>query len=171
MQIIRNVGAVIAAMLLIAGSATAQDAGVQRRTEMSRELISLSVGPNFVKQVEQYMVAQIDKADEGEGTAEAAWARANMPAMTTRMMTRMLDAMAPLYARTFSEEELAAQIDFYRSPLGRSVAAKTVQLGIAQEELMQEVMVAFLSEFEAKYCAQFDCEAGGGQMAVKPSRR
>ncbi|MFN6981612.1 MAG: DUF2059 domain-containing protein [Brevundimonas sp.] len=155
--------------LAFSGPTFAQDAGLQRRTEMSRELITLSAGPNFMKLIEQSVSDQLEKSIHDQ-SAEAVWVRENMPAMARRMMTRIMDDMAPLYAQTFNEAELSAQIDFYRTPVGRSVASKTVELGLAQEEMLQGAMASFLTEFEAKYCAQFDCGGEDGQAAVKPGR-
>jgi hypothetical protein len=93
-----------------------------------------------------------------------------MPAMIGRMMNRLMADLAPVYAETFTLEELEAQIAFYRTPVGRQVAAKTVELGVAQENLLQGAMAGFLVEFEQKYCAAFDCDASAGQAASKSGR-
>jgi len=178
-------GCMAAAWLVATGPALAQeagtarsdrllvvtrDAGLEHRLVLARELIALSTGPNISKQIEQYALAQIEKAGDEE-TEEAAWVRANMPGMISRMVGKLIADMAPVYAEVFSEEELTAQIDFYRTPIGRSIAAKAVELGIAQEGLMQAAMTGFLTELQSKYCAEFDCDAPGGQAGAKPSSR
>ena len=78
--------------------------------------------------------------------------------------------LAPDYAETFTTEELEAQIAFYRTPLGRQIAGKAVELGIAQEAVLQEAMVAFLAEVESKYCAEFNCGTMSDGAAAKPAR-
>lgn len=144
------------------------DEGLARRSALARELIDLSTGPNFVKEFERAMGEQMSKLDEKSGE-EAVWVRANMPPMLTRMVARLMDDLVPTYAEIFTEEELRGQIDFYRSPVGRSVAAKAISLGVASQESQTEAMTSLYTEFEAKYCAQFDC-GDEGQTAAKSTR-
>ena len=40
-----------------------QDAGLARRSALARELIDLSVGPNFMKEFERFMVTQMGELD------------------------------------------------------------------------------------------------------------
>ncbi|WP_395945850.1 DUF2059 domain-containing protein [Brevundimonas sp.] len=145
------------------------DPGMALRTALARELLEVSVGPNFAKEVERAMAQQLEKTSEQQGE-EADWVRANMPPMIARMVGRMIDRMVPSYASIYTEEELRGQIVFYRSPVGQAVAAKTVTLGVALQDVQTEVAMSFLTEFQSKYCAQFDCPGQGGQVSVKPSR-
>ncbi len=92
-----------------------------------------------------------------------------MPTMASRMIVRIMDDMAPTYATIYTEEELRAQIDFYRSAAGRAVAAKTVALSVALQDVKASVGEAFLAEFESKYCARFDC--GEDTATAAKSRR
>lgn len=146
-----------------------QDAGLARRSVLARELINLSAGPNFMKEFEQAMSEQLDGITQ-KGGEEAAWIRTNMPPMLSRMVVRLLDDMVPAYAELYTEEELRGQIDFYRSPVGRAVAAKAIPLGVAVQESQIEVMTSFMAELQSKYCARFDC-GEAGQTGAKPSRR
>lgn len=145
------------------------DEGLARRSVLARELINLSAGPNFMKEFEQVMSEQLDGITQ-KGGEEAAWIRTNMPPMLSRMVVRLLDDMVPAYAELYTEEELRGQIDFYRSPVGRSVAAKAIPLGVAVQESQIEVMTSFMTELQSKYCARFDC-GEAGQTGAKPSRR
>ena len=58
-----------------------------RRSALARELIDLSVGPNFMKEFERVMVAQMGELDK-KGGEEAIWVRTNMPSMASRMIER-----------------------------------------------------------------------------------
>ncbi|MEN5363663.1 DUF2059 domain-containing protein [Brevundimonas intermedia] len=144
------------------------DEGLARRSDLARELIGLSAGPNFAKEFERSITAQMDKIGGQEGE-EAAWVRASMPPMMGRMIVRVMDEMIPAYATIYTEEELRGQIDFYRSPVGRAVAAKAIPLGVALQEAQASVLTDFMTELESKYCARFDC-SGAGQTAAKPVR-
>ncbi len=144
-----------------------QDDGMGPRSVLARELLDISVGPNFAKEIERAMIDQMGKVGE-QGGEEAAWVRANMPPMLARMIDRMLDDMAPIYADIYTEDELRGQIAFYRSPVGQSVAAKAASLGLAVQESQAAVVLSFMTEFQTKYCAQFNCE--GARTMTKPSR-
>lgn len=162
--------AVFSAALAAGGPAAAQDAGREQRLILSRELIAVSTGPNLAKSVEGYAAAEMEKTIAGQDGEEAAWVRANMPAMIGRMTNRIMADLAPVYADTFTIEELEAQIAFFRSPVGRQIAAKTIELATGQETVLQTAVLAMMTEFEAKFCAEFDCDAVGGQAAAKPTR-
>ncbi|WP_295239806.1 DUF2059 domain-containing protein [uncultured Brevundimonas sp.] len=136
---------------------------------LARELIDLSVGPNFMKEFERFMVTQMGELDK-KGGEEAIWVRTNMPSMASRMIERFMDDLAPIYGSVFTEEELVAQIAFYRTAVGRSVAAKTISLSMASQEVETAAMTNLLEEFESKYCARFDC-GEAEQTGAKPSRR
>jgi hypothetical protein len=69
-----------------------------------------------------------------------------MSGFVDQTLPAMLDALAADYARTFTLEELRAQTDFYRSPVGRSVAAKTPDLQMRQSGSMASVMQARMGE-------------------------
>ncbi|MFN3836351.1 MAG: DUF2059 domain-containing protein [Brevundimonas sp.] len=144
------------------------DAGLTLRNGLARELIGLSAGPNFAKEFERTIAEQMDKIGDGEGE-EAAWIRAAMPPMMNRMIVRLMDEMVPAYAEIYTEEELRAQIEFYRSPVGRAVAAKSMALGVALQEAQVDVLTDFMTELEGKYCARFNCD-GAGQTGAKSRR-
>jgi hypothetical protein len=69
-----------------------------------------------------------------------------MSGFVDQALPSMLDALAGDYARTFTLEELRAQSDFYRTPVGRSVAAKTPDLQMRQSGSMAAVLQARLAE-------------------------
>lgn len=69
-----------------------------------------------------------------------------MSGFVDQTLPAMLDALAADYARTFTLEELRAQTEFYRTPVGRSVAAKTPDLQMRQSGSMASVMQARMGE-------------------------
>lgn len=158
-----------AACLWAAPMASAQDREADIRLALSGELISLSTGQNFVKMLDQYITGEVAKLEDG--SAESEWMRDNLPGMTTRLVQQMLEDLRPVYAETFSVAELEAQIAFYRSPIGRQIAAKSIELGVAQEAVVQASMATFLGEYETKFCAAFDCSAAATGGSTAKSRR
>ncbi len=69
-----------------------------------------------------------------------------MSGFVDQALPSMLEALAGDYARTFTLEELRAQSEFYRTPIGRSVAAKTPDLQMRQSGSMTAVLQARLAE-------------------------
>lgn len=148
------------------------DAGTAQRTELATRLIQLSAGPNFQKDMEALITAQLNQLEgSAQHRREADWMRANAPRMLTSMTERMLADLAPRYADIYTTEELEAQIAFFDSPIGRRISTKSVQLGMASQEVMTDSLQSFVTELATKYCAQFDCETNAGQAAAKPQRR
>lgn len=151
---------------------TRPDPALVRRTELAERLIRLSAGPNFQKDVDALIEAQIGQLEAGgQNRREAEWVRTNAPRMLTAMLERITVDLAPTYADIFTTEELEAQIAFYESSMGRQIASKSVRLSQASQEVLMENLQTFVTELSNKYCAQFDCGEGGGTAAAKPQRR
>lgn len=143
--------------LFTAAPALAQDPDAARRLQLAEQYVELSLGENIAalvgQIVEEDLAASPDMSDR-----ERAWMRANMPPMILEAIDRMAKDMAPIYAETFTIEELEALVAFYSTPLGQAVAIKEFELGSRIDELLGGAMIEFFQTFEAKYCAEFDCE-------------
>lgn len=155
----------IAALVLAIGTASAasaQETATPHQRALAERLLELSTGSGLEKLVEQ----QVDIALAGIGelpAAEAAWVRANMRRMMIQMVDTLTSDMVEVYAEIFSEAELEAQIALYESPLGPSIANKALEVGVRQQAVLNEALLAFLEEFAAKYCAEFDCSAAASK--------
>ncbi|MFN3931746.1 MAG: DUF2059 domain-containing protein [Brevundimonas sp.] len=88
--------------------------------------------------------------------------------LTTDMMPQMFDRMVPVYARTFSEEELLALIAFYDSDLGRSILQKTYASMPEANAAMMEVMPQMFEKMAARMCVRYGCDTAEvlGEMGV-----
>jgi hypothetical protein len=149
----------IAALVLAMGLTTpagAQDAGGAHRLELAQRLVELSSGDSFEKMLEEQIQTQMAALGDVR-TPEADWMRANLPRMAMQTISRMMPELVALYADVFSEAELEAQITLYESPVGRSIANKSVQLGVRQQVVVMQAMEGYLEELTTKYCAEFDC--------------
>ncbi|MBX3478394.1 MAG: DUF2059 domain-containing protein [Brevundimonas sp.] len=166
----RILGLVAALCLAFASPVLAQEPDA-RRVELAERLMEASQG-DYLNNLSKLMEQEVTSAMGGMETLpadQAAWLRRNVPDMAVRMVQDMLPRIATLYAETFTEEELEAQLALYEGPLGRSIANKGMRLGIAQAQLMQEAQVRYLQEMITKFCADFDCAAGID--SAKPARR
>lgn len=83
--------------------------------------------------------------------------------MREKMLPKMIDRMVPIYATTFTIPELQAMVNFYESPVGRSIADKTPTLAPKSAEvtraLMPEMMGEMLKELVARMCPGGKCDA------------
>lgn len=130
----------------------------QRR--LAERLVDLSQGTNLSKAVD----AQVEQSAgqmEGLTAEQRVWMRENMGAMAMHMVEGILEDMTEIYAASFTEAELRAQVTFYESPMGRAVANKAFDIGVQQGEVMQDRQVIFLRDLMTKYCGAFDCPAEG----------
>ena len=153
--------------LFTAAPAMAQDGDAARRLQLAEQYVELSLGENIAALVGQLVEEDLAESPD-MSDRERQWMRANMPPMILEVIDRMARDMAPVYAETFTLEELEALVAFYSTPLGQSVAIKEFELGARIDELLGGAMIQFFETFEAKYCAEFDCEP---LMAVVPSAK
>lgn len=87
-----------------------------------------------------------------------------------RMMPQMIERMVPLYAQTFSIEELKGLVAFYESPVGRSITDKLPALAPKGAEITREllpgVQAEVLRRIVVEMCAKHAC---GAKASPKPS--
>ncbi|OIO05015.1 MAG: hypothetical protein AUJ49_01900 [Desulfovibrionaceae bacterium CG1_02_65_16] len=62
----------------------------------------------------------------------------------------MLDRLAPLYAATYTQQEIRDMLAFYESPTGRKVVATTPQLMIAGQKIGADMTKELLPELKKR---------------------
>ena len=80
--------------------------------------------------------------------------------LTTDMIPKMLDAMVPVYARTFTEAELEALIAFYETEMGRTILEKTMVAMPEATRASLSVMPQLMEKMAARNCQHYGCEPG-----------
>lgn len=134
---------VLAFLAPAAALAQQADTDAARRTDMAQRLMNASQGDylnNLNKLVEEAVLEAMGDLD-AMPSDEAAWFRRNVPSMTVRLVQDVIPQMTALYAETFTLAELEAQLAMFEGPLGRSIANKTMRLGIGLERIMMEAQV------------------------------
>jgi hypothetical protein len=144
--------------LLVAAPVVAQDdPGLERRTEMAERYLHLTVGDDMRPLIDSLIDQEL--AGRPDLTAEQReWYRDNGPIFFATFMDALIADLAPRYASTMTEAELAAAIEFYSSPLGQSLVRKELTLQLGFEAEMYAAAEALAADIEAKYCAAFDCD-------------
>ncbi|HYE44262.1 MAG TPA: DUF2059 domain-containing protein [Caulobacter sp.] len=69
-----------------------------------------------------------------------------------------IEKMVPVFAASYTEEELEALVTFYESPLGQSVVAKSRGMGGASSQAMKDLLPTILDDAMERYCARMSCE-------------
>jgi hypothetical protein len=78
-------------------------------------------------------------------------------------MPKMIDAMIPVYADTFSTEELTKLDEFYESPVGQSILAKMPVAMQKATPVMMQLMPDMQADIVRRMCAKIDCTAKPAQ--------
>lgn len=83
--------------------------------------------------------------------------------MRDKILPKLIDQMVPIYAATFTTSELEALVNFYESPVGRSITDKVPALAPKSAEIMRalmpEMMSEMLKEITARMCPGGKCDA------------
>ena len=142
------------------------------KLDLAIELLALmdmdQLLPSMREQMESAISAQIEQVAECEAMKPAIqdYSR-NMTALITTQLNAesFMPEIAQIYVDVFTQEELEAVLEFYRSPIGQKMLAKTPELmqrsmAIGQQkmaELMPKIEVA-VDEFSEKIAAlQSEC--------------
>lgn len=153
--------------LLLTSPATSFAQGADdQRLAMANELFELTLGGELRGLFSGYIDEMIAEDPSFEDD-HAAWMRANMPALMEDLVETAMARLAPMYAEAMTVEELRYQIEFYRSPLGQSIARKQMELGMRQEAVLTELTEDFLTQMVSKFCAAFDCDALEAERSSK----
>lgn len=150
----------VALIVGLAGPAAAQAS--PRQTDLAERYLDLVQTDQLGKLMER-MIEQSLAADGQMSEEERDFMRRQAPPAMERMMNRFVADLTPIVAETYSEAELEALIRFFDTPLGQSVAAKQIELGVQQQTLIQPAMIEMMTSLMAKYCAEFDCAAAAGK--------
>lgn len=80
--------------------------------------------------------------------------------LVTDLIPQMINELVPVYAETFTETELEALVAFYDSEMGRSIAAKSVQVLPEENRVMMSLMPQMLDKMASRMCQHYGCEPG-----------
>lgn len=153
-----------------AAPAVAAAEAAARPAKPSERALSLARRYFVAMQFEQTVTGLYDSMDiftmleEGDDASMAGLDREAMSAATKEAMIaflpKMVDAMVPVVAATFTEQELEAMVAFYESDVGRSVVAKSASMTMPMMQSMMEIMPDYMGDIIDRYCAKASCSAG-----------
>lgn len=88
---------------------------------------------------------------------------------TQAMIGKMLDKMAPVFATSFTEQELQDLVAFYEGPTGQALVAKTPAFAARMSPMLGELMPEMAADMHARLCAWVACVAKPPAAPANPS--
>jgi hypothetical protein len=85
------------------------------------------------------------------------------------MIVRMMDKMAPVFAQSFSERELQDLVNFYESPTGQALVAKTPAFAAKMNPTLNQLMPEMMADMQSRLCAKVACVAKAASAPRNPS--
>ncbi|NBB17085.1 DUF2059 domain-containing protein [Caulobacter sp. SLTY] len=106
------------------------------------------------------LLEAFEEEDDAElsGLDKRAWMEASQESLVA-LTPKMVDAMIPIVAATFTEEELEAIVVFYESPAGQASVIKAVDMMQPMMVAMMELMPDYIEDIVDRYCAKTTCSS------------
>ena len=151
-------GVIMTASPVLAAAApqAAAAAPSARQLELTRRYIDLTMTDQFEDVIREMVgdeAARDDTLPEGD--------RQFLVELTTEIATdlipQMIDEMVPVYAAAFTVAELEALVAFYETEMGRSIAAKTIQVMPEANRAVMSVIPQMLDKMAARMCQHYGC--------------
>jgi hypothetical protein len=156
--------AALAVVTVPAAPATAQVAEQAappslRRMMLARQYLDLLMTDQFEGVVHQMLGAEFENDTEMQALPDEdrQMILSLTAELTVDMVPQMISQMVPVYATTFTEEELAALVAFYDTPLGRSIADKSIEVMPEADRAVMSVVPQLLEKMATRMCQHYGC--------------
>jgi uncharacterized protein len=166
---LRTFAGALAVALTLAGQALAQSAAPSaKQLELSRRFLAaiefkktMSVALDSLSPL---ILAEFARRQPSMTGAQRTFILEAVKDSFATLSPTIIDKVAPAYAATFSEEELAGIVAFYESPAGRAMTVKTADLNSKVNVAMQQLGPQIQAEVAQRVCTDLSC------TALKPGR-
>jgi hypothetical protein len=145
----------------VAAQSSEQNAAVPSsvRTELARRYLNLLMTDQFEGVVRQMLGSEFENDSEMQALPEEdrRMILSVTAELTADMVPQMIAEMVPVYAATFTEEELTALVAFYDTPLGRSIADKSIEVMPEADRAVMSVVPRMLEKLATRMCQHYGC--------------
>jgi hypothetical protein len=163
---------IVAAMFFLSGAAAAQTspsapaiapapAPSTAKIELTRKLMEvLRLKPmlkTMMKDLQPVLMEQEAKRHPDIPPEKREIIQSVVKEVLAEVTDAMLEKWVPIYASTFSDEEMRAIIEFYSSPVGQSYLDKTPQLSAAGANMVRDMMPEVQRNLVVRLCQRLDC--------------
>ena len=142
-------------------AASAAEAVSPARLALARELVEAAGGQeNMSAMAQQMSHTMLTGLGQGMPDAPEPVVQAMRTAINATLedsMPDLVSASVEIYAQTFTDDELKAMTQFYRTPAGRAMVQKMPALGARLGTAMAPLQVRMKLGVLARFCAQVAC--------------
>jgi len=169
------IAAAVAGSALVATPVRASDApqaataSSTRQLELARRYVDLMMSDQFEGVIRE-MIGDEAERDPTLPEADRQFLVDLTTELTTDLIPQMINELVPVYAAAFTEAELEALVAFYDTEMGRSIAAKSVQVMPEENRAVMSVMPQMLDKMAARMCQHYGCEPGELEMLRQEMR-
>ena len=130
-----------------------------RQTALARQYLDLLLTDQFEGVIHQMLGAELanDSAMQALPEDERRLIIDLTAELTADMVPQMISQMVPVYAATFTEEELTALVAFYDTPMGRSIATKSIEVMPEADRAILSVLPQMLEKMASRMCQHYGC--------------
>ncbi|WP_298100798.1 DUF2059 domain-containing protein [Brevundimonas sp.] len=130
-----------------------------RSSELARQYLNLIMTDQFEGVVRQMLGTEFENDAEMQALPEEdrRMILSLTAELTADMVPQMITEMVPVYATTFTEEELTALVAFYDTPLGRSIAGKSIEVMPEADRAVMSVVPQLLEKMAGRLCQHYGC--------------
>lgn len=112
-----------------------------------------------VKAVMPELIDQFSRSNPNMSPAQRAAIVDAAAQSSQTMIVRMMERMAPIFAQSFTEQELQDLVAFYEGPTGRALVAKTPAFAAKMNPAVVQLMPEMMAEMQNRLCAKMSCTA------------
>ncbi|WP_420471861.1 DUF2059 domain-containing protein [Brevundimonas sp. FT23042] len=146
---------VVAFFSLCAGPVLAQDAARERQLELAGRYLQLTQATDATKVLRDFLEEAYGEMDLPDD--QRAWLADQFTTVFQDAMTFAISEVRAEVADTFTIAELEAAVAFYETPMGRSIARKNLEAGLALQQAMMPHVYGSVTSLSEKFCLRFDC--------------
>jgi hypothetical protein len=130
-----------------------------RSSELARQYLNLIMTDQFEGVVRQMLGTEFENDSDMQALPEEDRRMIlNLTAeLTADLVPQMITEMVPVYSTTFTEEELTALVTFYGTPLGRSIAEKSIAVMPEADRAVMSVVPQLLEKMASRMCQHYGC--------------
>ena len=133
-----------------------------RQMDLTRRYLDLTMTDQFETAIRQMIVdgAAMDPDTRDLPEDDRRFLADLAADLTTDLLPQMIEAMIPVYARTFTEAELESMLAFYDTELGRTILEKTMIAMPEANRAAMTVVPQLMDKMAARMCQHYGCEPG-----------
>jgi nitroreductase len=142
----------------------------EQRLALADQYLAITMSEDMFSAMNEEIRRSFEES-EGVPAAERAWLVANFTPMMADVMAKTIADVRGPVADLFTAEELEAMIAFNSTPMGASIARKSVRFGTDIQTAMTPHLMTAMTSLMEKYCTRFDCGSGASGAAAAKSGR